>query len=140
MAVKEKVENKQSRIWQYIKESHKWENYVFVFFAVLVLILGILILTGALTMKGDMPLFGDFFSDNATTIAWILTALGGVFTLYAIYPFYKPSLPELKKISWLKLDKFVGNSVRVLLFITIFALLFFLYDSFITQVLARIIG
>ncbi len=136
MAIKEKQSTKKSRILEYLKESHKWENYVFLFFAVLVLVLGCLILTGSLVVRENFWLIGS----HPKVFAWILVAISAVFTLYALYPFFKPAFPEFKKITWLNFHKFVGNSVRVLLFITIFALLFFLYDSFITQILARIIS
>ena len=134
MAVKEKQLDKKSRIWEYIKTEHKWENYVFLFFAVVVLILGCLILTDVLTVRESIWLIGD----HPDVFAWVLVGVSTLFTLYALVPFFKPAVPELKKISWLPLRKCIGNSIRVLLFLVIFALLFFLYDSFITQILARI--
>lgn len=136
MAVKEKTQDKPSRIWQYLKETHKWENYVFLFFSVVVLLLGLLILTGALTIKESAWLIGDY----PKLFAWILVGLAGVFTLYGLFPFFKPALPEIKKVSWLTFGKFVANSVRVLLFLVIFALLFLLYDAFISLLLAKILG
>ncbi|MDE6584293.1 MAG: preprotein translocase subunit SecE [Anaeroplasmataceae bacterium] len=134
MAVKEKKDNKPSRIWQYLKETHKWENYVFLVFAVLVLLLGCLILTGSLSVKQDFWLIGS----HPTAFGWVLVSIAGVFTVYGLYPFFKPALPEFKKVTWLTFGKWVGNSIRVLLFLVIFALLFLLYDAFITQILARI--
>lgn len=134
MAVKEKQVEKKSRILQYLNETHKWENYLFLVASVFVLLLGCLILTGALVVKQDFWLIGS----HPTVFAWILVVGSILLTLYALYPFFKPSFPELKKITWLPFRKFFGNSVRVLLFLTIFALLFLLYDSFITQILARI--
>ncbi len=136
MAVKEKTNDKPSRIIQYLKETHKWENYVFLILSVTVLVLGCLILTGTLTVKENMWLIGG----HSKGFGWTLVGLAGVFTIYALYPFFKPALPEFKKITWLTFGKFVGNSIRTLLFITIFALLFFLYDSFITEILSRILG
>lgn len=136
MAVKEKLQDKPSRIWQYLKETHKWENYVFLFFSVVVLALGLLILTNVLNVKEDAWLIGDY----PKVFAWILVGLSGVFTLYGLYPFFKPALPEIKKVSWLTFGKFVANAIRVLLFIAIFTLLFLLYDAFISLLLARIIG
>ena len=134
MAVKEKNVEKKSRILEYLKESHKWENYVFLLFSVIVLLMGSLILSGALVVKEDFWLIGS----HPEVFAWVLVGIAIVFTLYALYPFFKPAFPELKKITWLPLGKFIGNSIRVLLFLTIFALLFLLYDAFITQILARI--
>ena len=136
MAVKEKQQFKPSRIWQYLKETHKWENYVFLFFSVVVLALGLLILTGTLTIKDDAWLIGDY----PKAFAWILVGISGLFTIYGLYPFFKPALPEIKRVQWLTFGKFVSNAVRVLLFITIFTLLFLLYDAFISLLLARILG
>lgn len=134
MAVKEKANEKPSRILQYLKETHKWENYVFLILSVMVLILGCMILTGTLTVKQDFWFIGQ----HPKGFGWTLVGLSSVFTLYALYPFFKPAFPEFKKITWLTLGKFVGNAIRTLLFITIFALLFLLYDAFITQILSRI--
>ena len=136
MAVKEKTQDKPSRIWQYLKETHKWENYVFLFFSVVVLALGLLILTGALNVKEDAWLIGGY----PTVFAWILVGISGLFTLYGLYPFFKPALPEIKKVSWLTFGKFLGNAIRVLLFLVIFTLLFLLYDAFISLLLAKILG
>ena len=136
MAVKEKKQDKPSRIWQYLKETHKWENYVFLFFSVVVLALGLLILTGTLNVKEDAWLIGDY----PKVFAWILVGLSGLFTLYGLYPFFKPAFPEIKKVSWLTFGKFVANAIRVLLFLVIFTLLFLLYDAFISLLLARILG
>ena len=136
MAVKEKTQDKPSRIWQYLKETHKWENYVFLFFSIVVLALGLLILTGALNVKEDAWLIGDY----PKVFAWILVGLSGLFTLYGLYPFFKPAFPEIKRVSWLTFGKFVANAIRVLLFLVIFTLLFLLYDAFISLLLARIIG
>ena len=136
MAVKEKTQDKPSRIWQYLKETHKWENYVFLFFSVVVLVVGLLIVTGTLTIKDDAWLIGDY----PKAFAWCLVGMGGLFALYGLYPFFKPALPEFKKVSWLTLGKFAANAIRVLLFLVIFALLFLLYDAFISLLLARILG
>ena len=134
MAVKEKQVEKKSRILEYLRETHKWENYVFLGFAVVVLVLGWLILTDTLVVKPNTWLIGD----HPDVFAWILVGVSGVFTLYGLGPFFQPALPEFKKVAWLPFRKFVANSIRVLLFLVIFASLFFLYDSFITQILSRI--
>ncbi|MDE7101099.1 MAG: preprotein translocase subunit SecE [Anaeroplasmataceae bacterium] len=135
MAVKEKENEKPSRILQYLKETHKWENYLFLFLSLMVLILGSLILAGTLTVKENFWLIGK----HPKGFGWLLVCLASVFTIYALYPFFKPALPEIKKVTWLTVGKFIGNSIRTLLFITIFALLFLLYDAFIAQIFARIL-
>ncbi len=130
---KEKAEGK-SRILEYLKTEHKWENYLFLVVSIITLLLGILMLTGALIVKQDFPLIGNY----PKVFAWILVVVAGIGVVYALYPFFKPAFPEFKKITWLTWIKFLGNAVRVFLFLIIFALLFLLYDAFITQILARI--
>ena len=140
--IKKQIEKKQiknetmgiSRISEYLKEEHKWENYLFVLVSLVTLVLGTLMLAGTLVVKEDFPLIGDY----PKVFAWILVTIAGLGLIYAVYPFYKPAFPEFKKITWLKPKKFLGDTIRVFLFITIFTLLFLLYDSFITEILSLI--
>lgn len=131
-----KMEGK-SRIWEYLKEEHKWENYAFLVISIFTVVLGAVILSGTLlTIKESIPLIGEY----PKVFAWILVGVGSLGTLYALYPFYLPAFPEFKKITWIKGWKFFGNVIRTFLFIVIFALLFLLYDAFIQQLLEKILG
>ncbi len=125
-----------ARIIEYLKTEHKWENYVFILVAALTLVLGGLMLTGFLTPNDNIP----FIKDNAFLFSVGLTVVGLGGLIYALYPFFKPAFPEFKKITWLSLPKFVGNAIRVFIFLIVFALLFELYESFITSILYRILG
>lgn len=135
MAIKEKKETK-SKLGEILSKDYKWESYVFFFLSLLVLILGVLILTDTITISSNAWLVGSF----PTGFAIILVVIGSLTLLYSIYPFFKQALPEFKKISWLKGKKYWGNVVRVFLFLIVFTLLFLLYDSFITEILQRIMG
>lgn len=119
------------RIFEYMKEEHKWENVAFVIIATLTLALGLLMHTDVLVADPDFPVIGKF----PTAFAWCLVGFGGAGLLYALYPFFKPAFPEFKKISWLPLPKFIGNVIRVFLFLLILTSLFLLYDAFIAQIL-----
>lgn len=130
---REKQEGR-SRILEYLSTEHKWENYLFLVVSVVTLTLGMLILSGALIVKETFPVIGKY----PTVFAWVLVVISAVGVLYACYPFFKPAFPEFKKISWLPVRKFLGNALRVFLFLIIFALLFLLYDAFITQLLEKI--
>lgn len=132
----EKQENSGiSRVLEYLKTEHKWENYLFVFVSVVTLLLGCLMLAGSIAVKEDAPLIGDY----PKQFAWALVIISGIGLIYALYPFFKPAFPEFKKISWLTIPKFIGNVIRVFLFLAIFTLLFLLYDSFIAEILLLII-
>lgn len=136
----EKNEEKQSRlgfyrIGEYLKTEHKWENYLFVFVSVVTLVLGCLILNGALIVKDDFPLIGE----HPKVFAWILIGLATVALIYALYPFYKPCFPEFRKISWLKGKDFLRNIIRTFVFILVLTALFILYDNFLVGLLKLII-
>ena len=126
----------RSRIVEYLKEEHKWENYLFLVVALITVVLGSLILVGVLSIKPHIPLIGEF----PKAFAWFLTIFGGLGLIYSLVPFYRPSIPEFKKVTWIKGWKFFGNVIRTFLFIAIFALLFLLYDAFIQQLLEKILG
>ena len=140
--IKKQIEKKQAkqealginRIGEYLKEEHKWENYLFVLVSLVTLLLGALMLSGTLVVKDNFPILGDY----PKVFAWVLVIIAAVGLLYAVYPFYKPAFPELKKITWLKPKKFLADTIRVFLFIIIFTLLFLLYDTFISEILRMI--
>lgn len=136
MAVKEKQKEKKSRIWEIITKDYKWQSYLFVVVALMTLILGILILTNVLTVKASFPILGS----HPTVFAGILVAFSGISLIYALYPFFKPAWPELKKVTWPTRKSFLSDAVRVFMFLIIFALLFVLYDFFITEIWTLIVS
>lgn len=141
--IRKEIEKKQEkqetlgfyRIAEYLKTEHKWENYLFVFVSLVVMVLGGMILSGSLVVRDSFPLIGE----HPVAFAWILIGIAVVALLYSLYPFFKPAFPEFRKITWLTLPKFVGDSIRVFLFIAIFVLLFILYDSLIAGILRLIL-
>ena len=140
--IRKEIEKKQEkqetmgfyRIAEYLKTEHKWENYLFVFVSMIVMVLGGMILAGSLVVKDSFPLIGS----HPTVFAWILIGVSAIALVYSLYPFFKPAFPEFRKITWLTFPKFVGDAIRVFLFIAIFVLLFILYDSLITGILRLI--
>ena len=140
--IRKQIEKKQEkneamgfyRIAEYLKTEHKWENYVFVFLSMVVMVLGGMILSGSLVVKDTIPLIGD----HKVGFAIGIMVVGFAGLVYSLYPFFKPAFPEFKKITWPTLAKFIGDSIRVFLFIAIFVLLFILYDTLITGILRLI--
>ena len=80
------------------------------------------------------------FSDHPLVLTWILIGAGALGLLYALYPFLKPAFPEIKKISWLTMPKFLGNVIRTFVFIGVFTGLFILYNYFCSEIFALIIN
>lgn len=136
MAIKEKKVEQKSKLMEILRKDYRWENYLFFTIALVVLLLGVLILNNTLIINEDAFLIGPI----ADIFAWLMVAFGGLALIYAVYPFFKPAFPEIKRVSWLKGKKYFGNVIRVFIFIIILALLFLLFDMFITAVLAKIMG
>ena len=122
----------RSRIMEYLRTEHQWENYLFLIVSVVTLVLGFLIVDGTLVIKQSFPLIGK----HPKIFSWCLVVISFFGLIYALYPFFKPAFPELKKINWLPWKKFFGNTIRVFLFLIIFTLLFLLYNKFIYEILA----
>lgn len=136
MAIKEKKVEQKSKLMEILRKDYRWENYLFFTIALVVLLLGVLILNNTLIINEDAFLIGPI----ADIFAWLMVAFGGLALIYAVYPFFKPAFPEIKRITWLKGKKYFANVMRVFIFIIVLALLLLLFQAFITEILAIIWG
>ena len=136
MAIKEKKVEQKSKLMEILRKDYRWENYLFFTIALVVLLLGVLILNNTLVINEDDFLIGPI----ADIFAWLMVAFGGLALIYAVYPFFKPAFPEIKRITWLKGKKYFANVIRVFIFIIVLALLLLLFQAFITEILAIIWG
>ncbi|MCR5350053.1 MAG: preprotein translocase subunit SecE [Acholeplasmatales bacterium] len=140
--IKSQIEKKQEkeqklgifRIGEYLKEEHKWETWLFIVISVITLLLGCLILNHSLLVKDDFPVIGS----HSKVFAWILVGASSLGLIYAVWPFFKPSFPEFKKVTWLTMPKFVGNCIRVFIFLIIFIGLFLMYDYLMVELFGLI--
>ena len=133
MAIKVKNSNeiKPSKIKEILTTEYKWETYLLGVLSVFAIALGLLIFTDVLTVNDSTPVIGG----NGVLFAWIITIVGVVgFVLFAI-PLFKPAVPELKKLTFPTFKEFVANATRVFIFIIVLALIFLLYDAFVTAFL-----
>ena len=96
MAVKK--EEKKNRVLQAIYHEWKYENLILVVLALFALELGVLLLSGDLTISAQAFLIGPYWK----VFAWILVGLGAVSMLLAVSSFYRPSFAEVKHVSGLK--------------------------------------
>ena len=128
MAVQKEV--KKNRVIQAISHEWKYENLILVVLALFALELGILLLTGDLTISSNAFLIGPYWK----VFAWILVGLGVIALLLAVASFYRPSLAEVKHVTGLKRKEFVVNVITVFVFILVVAGLIFAYESVITLV------
>ena len=136
MAIKEKSkELKQSKLQEILSTEYKWETYLLGVLAVVAIALGLLIFTDVLTVNEGTPIIGNY----PKLFAWIITIVGAIGLILFAVPLFKPAVPELKKLSWPTWRVFVANTTRVFIFLIVMSLLFMLYESFISGILAKIL-
>ena len=86
--IRKEIEKKQEkqetlgfyRIAEYLKTEHKWENYLFVFVSLVVMVLGGMILSGSLVVRDSFPLIGD----HPVAFAWVLIGIAAIALLYSL--------------------------------------------------------
>lgn len=123
-AKKVKTEVKRNRILDILSKEYKYENIVLMFLAIFAIVFG------ALIINGTVPIDRVFLIGSYPKVfAWILVALGSVSLLLVVWPFYKPSLLEFKRISFLKKKEFFVHILEVFIFVLIISVVFLLYDA-----------
>lgn len=116
---------KRGQLMSVFTRDYKYEGIVLLILAVIAVVLGILIVTGTLSIPSDVFLLGDY----PLVFAWILVGLGIISFILAVWPFYKPSVDEMKRVSWISRGELLKSSLTVFLFVLIFSLFFTGTDS-----------
>jgi len=125
-----KPKEKRNFVLEILSKEYKYENLFLMILSLLAIVLGILIINGTLTVNESFFVIGTY----PMVFSWILVGLGVASLLLVIWPFYKPSFIELKRVTWLKRNEFLGNLSKVFFFILALALLFFALDLSITGI------
>lgn len=128
-------EMEKSRLLEYLKNEHKWENYVLLALSLFAMVLGLLILNGTLHVNDDFPLIGNF----PRVFAGVLVGLAVLAILLSLWPFFKPAFPEIKKVRWPRFKAFAADSARVFIFMFILVMVLLLYDMFISKLIKLLI-
>ena len=85
----------------------------------------IAIIVGVSILSITQPVF---FNITGTTLGWLLIVLGAISLLLSIWPYYKPSVYEVKRVSWPNKKTMLENVLSVFIFTIIFVLFFFGVD------------
>ena len=128
----EKVEKKkENRILSIFTKEYRYEGLILLFLAIVAIVLGVLVLQGiysegasGLVINENVFLIGDY----PQAFAWVLIVLGAVSFVLAVWPFYKPSIAEAKRITWPTRGELLKNTAIVFAFILIMSLFFIFSD------------
>lgn len=119
------VEKTNSRLMSVFTKEYKHESLILLVLALVAIILGVMLLRGILIIPSDVFLLGDY----PMVFSWILLGLGIISLFLAIWPFYKPSIEEVRRVSWPTKGTMVSNTLTVFLFTLILSLFFAIVDS-----------
>ena len=112
------TKKKKNRLAEVFMKDYRFEGLILLILAVVAIVLGV-------TIDASIPVLGDY----PKVFAWILVGLGVVSLGLAVWPFYKPSVEEVKRVTWPTGKQFLYDSIIVLLFVAILALFYTAIDT-----------
>lgn len=110
------AEQKKNRLAEIFTKDYKYEGLVLLILSIIAIVVGVLLL--------------DSYSEvmigwiSGSVFGWILVVLGGVSLLLSIWPYYKPSVYEVKRVSWPSKKSMFENVLSAFIFTIIFVVFF----------------
>ena len=135
MAIKQKQTEQKSKLLEVLTTEYKWENLLLGILATISGALALMIISGntILQINSNFPILGQ--GNNGVIFAWVLFAISVFGLILVIYPFFLPAIPELKKITWPSMPKFVDHAVRTVIFLFFLTGVVLVYNILITTLL-----
>ncbi|HNZ50959.1 MAG TPA: preprotein translocase subunit SecE [Bacilli bacterium] len=122
---------KTNSILAIFTKEYKYEGLLLLFLSIIAIVLGSMVLIGessggtkGLSINENVFLIGDY----PKAFAWILIILGVMSLVLAVWPFFRPSIAEVKRVSWPTKGTLFQNTAIVFAFILIMSLFFLLAD------------
>ncbi len=131
------AEKEKKSLWDIINTEYAWEGILLLAVAIIALVFGALIIQGVNT-SGEKGLVvnENFFliGEYPKAFAWILIVLGALSLVLSVWPYVKPSIFELKRVSWHTKKVMLENTLITFGFILVLFFLFVGYDLLLNQV------
>jgi preprotein translocase SecE subunit len=132
-------EQKKSRVMEILKKEYAFENWLLAVLSPVLILYGVYIVMGrfgnstpslAEILGKSGYAFIDFFFE--TTLKRVLTGsflilVGGLVIVYLAIPFLRPSIQEMKRVSWPTAKDLAGDSSKVFGFLVFLMLIFTIY-------------
>jgi len=135
MAIKQKTVEQKSKLLEVLTTEYKWENLLLGILATLSGALALMIISGnsLLQINSNFPILGQ--GNNGIIFAWVLFAISLFGLILVIYPFFLPAIPELKKITWPTLPKFIDHAGRTIIFLFVLTGIILVFNILIINLL-----
>jgi len=144
VATTQKTEEKKNRLKEAFTKDYKYEGLVLLILAIIAIILGALIITGVLEIPGESDSSNGVFliggKPNSTIFAWILIVLGIFSLILSIWPYYKPSIFEVKRVTWPTKKTMLSDCINVFIYSIGLALFFYVADLALNGIFSLISG
>lgn len=111
-------------------KEYKFESVLLLVLAVIAMVLGFMVISGDLVINPKVYFIGEY----PMVFAWVLFILGVLSLLLSVYPFFKPSFAELKRVNWPTAGKLFKNLAIVFAYILILSIFFVAADALFNQV------
>lgn len=118
------TEKKQNGILAIFTKEYKYEGLFLLFLSLIAIVLGTMVLLNPGMINEAVFLIGDY----PKAFAWVLIILGLLSFILAVWPFFKPSISEIRRVTWPSKGTLFQNTATVFAFILIIALFFMLVD------------
>lgn len=128
---------KSTNVLSLLSKEYKYEGIILLILGIITTVLGVLIHLGVTSSGSEGLVINEnfyFIGEYPKLFAWILIILGAVAILLAIYPYYKPSIKEVKRITWPTKKEMLSNTLIVIGFVIIVSLLFLGFDAILNQI------
>ena len=136
--VEKKVEKKEKKNFlSLVLREYRFEGLILLVLSLISIILGVMILIGVKSSGSDGLIVNQdywFIGEYPKAFAWILIILGAVSFVLAVWPYVKPSIGEVKRVSWPTKKVMLENTAITFVFILVIAGLFLGYDAILNQV------
>ena len=124
-----KVEEvKKNKVLEILKKEYPFEKILLGLLGAIVLILGIYLVEGTIL---EIKFTDWWIFDSAlkiTIFSIFVIVIGAVSFLLSIWPFFVPSIGEMKKVSWPNKTTITNHSARVFGFILLIGMFFVVID------------
>ena len=135
MAIKDTLDKpKRNKLLEVLSQDYKAENIFLAFIAIIAIAFSIMILSGTLNVKDNYPLLGAY----PKVFAIILLVISTLGLLVVIWPFYQPSLGEIRKITWAKPHELYEDLFRVFVFMIFFVFILLFFDIICRSIYAKV--
>ena len=119
---------KTNKAMEILTKEYPFEKALLAILGLMVIVTGVYVLEDRYVHFND-NVFGLLDTDwKIALFAWFVIVIGAAAFLLAIWPFFQPSLGEMKKVSWPSRNIMINHTLRVFGFILFLALFFLILE------------